>query len=473
MRQLRLLALLAPALLLPAACEDSSGSSSGAVFSPEAGAFETGPSPDAGPLPDGALPDTSAPVGVTVTVIDASGPKKDVRVVFHDAAGAVTGQAVTDVAGKVFVAVAPSMVTVLTKDATQHPAAVTYAGVTDGDNLKVVVPSAAGGTPAGTYDVTFAAGDPLIVSAIDFVVRAGNGCLGSSQSMAGVSVPLSSDCVAAKNAVLVAASNTGVSNGFAFVKDVAAPVAGATVAIGPLSFTAPGTTTIKATNLPTGPTIATDGSFWAIAGGQAEIVELFTGTLETSGLAFSTPTGFADAYQSVVRARLAAGGATSERALARREATTAPASATLASYDFNTALPFVTAVAVAQAVPARPELTFTIADPAAMATADAAVIRTAWFATALDTSATWTFVVPPSTTSFKFPALPVDAPDFIPTTDSFFVDDAAFFDSSQLPSFNASKALPISPTSGADFLKKNVVLPAAGTLRVSRITNNG
>lgn len=474
MRHLRLLALLAPALLLPIACEDSSGSSSGAVFAPEGGpGFEAGP--PLGPLPDGALPDSSLPdtstkpLGVTVTVFDGATPKKDVRVIFHDAAGLVTGQAVTDAAGKASVAAAPSMVTVLTTDG-QSPSAVTFGGVADGDNLKVV-----GRTQfasAGTFGVTFT-DSALIVNANSFSVQAGSNCYANTGSVAAtLSVPLFGDCVAAKNVVLATAANFGTVLGFGFMKNVDAPVGLGNVPVGPLAFSAPGTTTVTATNLPTGGGVNTSASLSAIAGGQGNPMGYSTGTLAGGGVVFPTATGFADAYQAAVHAT--SNGASSDRSLVRREATAAPASAALTAFDFSTALPAISDVAVAQAVPARPDMTLTTADPAALATSDAGIVRLSWFVAAVDTTATWTFVLPPGTTAFKAPALPADATDFVPVTDSFAVDSATFFDASQLPSYGAAKVLPITPGSGLDLIESTRVLPAAGTLRISRFApNNG
>lgn len=472
MRHLRLLALLAPVALLPiVACEDSSGSSSGAVFSPEAGpGFEAGPTPEAGPLPDGALPDTStAPLGVTVTVSDGSTPQKNVRVIFHDASGLVTGQALTDVAGKVTVAIAPSMVTVLQKDSGQRPAVVTFVGVTDGDKLKVVSGGLSGN--AGAYDVTFTGGG-VVANASNFFVQAGNGCSANANVVdAALSVPLFTDCVAAKNAVLATASNGAGVLGFGFVKNVDAPVAAATVAVGPLAFIAPGSTNVKATNLPSAGGVSSNAALSAISSGQAFGLSNYTGTLGGAGLDFATPTGFADAYQTVVRATQVAF-SFGETALVRREATTAPATGALATFDFATALPFITDVTATQAVPARPDVTLTSGNAATLATADAGIVRVSWFASAVDSSASWTIVVPPSTTSFKFPALPADATEFEPVTNSFAVDSATFFDASQLPNYGAAKLLPIKPAFGLDFVESNRVLPAAGTLRVSRFTPN-
>ena len=117
-------------------------------------------------------------------------------------------------------------------------------------------------------------------------------------------------------------------------------------------------------------------------------------------------------------------------------------------------------------------MTFTIADPVAMATADAAVATLSWNVSSLGGRASWTFVLPPNTTSFKFPALPADATDYAPVVDEFSVEHATFFDSSQLPDYKATKLLPITPAFGLDFVESVRLLPAAGTLRVSNFALN-
>ena len=471
MRNLRRLALLAPALfLLPIACEDSS-SSSGGNFTQEAGpGFEAGPTttPEAGPLPDGALPDTFVPPsGVTVTVLDGATPQMGVRVISHDAAGLVTAQATTDATGKVKLATAPSMVTVLSMRFGTDPAPVTFAGVAEGDNLRVVGPAAS--TAAGSYDVTFVAADPLITNANSFSIQGpSNGAsactsFGSAPD-ATINVFLSSDCLAAKNSLLTTASNPGGLVGFGFKKDLVPPPGTTTVAVSLPAFTAPGTTTVKASNLPVG-TVNT--SLLAIANGQAKTLPGSTGgVLDGAGLDFPTPTAFAEAYQTVITAS----SSSALRALVRRAATTAPASVTLPTIDFATALPIISNANVAAPTPARPDITVVTAAPAALATADAGVLRISWFLPAVDGTVSWTFVVPPSTTTFKVPALPADAPDFTPTTDTFRVTDVTFFDASQLPSYQAAKLLPVTPGFGLDFIDSAHPLPSDGTLRISHVT---
>jgi hypothetical protein len=357
------------------------------------------------------------------------------------------------------------MVTVLSTRFGNEPAAVTFAGVTDGDNLRVVAP--ANGAAVGSYTVGFLAGDPLVINANGFSVQgASNGdvaCNGFVDTINGTApVFLTADCVSAKNAILATASNPGGLLGFSFKKDVAPPVGMAIVPVTLPAFTTPGATTVTATDLPGG-TIST--SLFAIANGQARILPSATGALDGAGLVFPTPTSFADAYQTVIRAD---SGFVS-RALVRREATTAPATAKLANFDGTTNLPVVSNATIGVTNPARPDITVLTASPAALAMADAGFLKISWFLASLDTSVSWTFVVPPNTTSFKVPALPADAADFTPTSDTFRVEDVLFFEASQLPSYQAAKTLPVAPGAGPDVVTPSRPLPSDGTLRVTRV----
>jgi hypothetical protein len=228
------------------------------------------------------------------------------------------------------------------------------------------------------------------------------------------------------------------------------------------AFTVPGATTVTATDLPVG-TIAT--SLVAIANGQGRTLPSGTGVLDGGGVVFPTPTGFADAYQTVI----SADSGFVSRTLVRREPTTAPASVTLANFAGTTNLPVVSNATVVVTDPARPEITVLTASPAALALADGGFLNISWFVPALDSNVNWTFVVPPNTTSFKVPALPADVGDFTPSSNSFQVDDVLFFEASQLPNYQAAKALPVTPGDGPDVVTPSYPLPSDGTLRISRV----
>lgn len=475
MRKLRFLALLAPALLLPLACEDSS-SSSGGLFNPEAGpGFEAGPQPEAGPFPEAGADVTIPPIepkGVTVTVVEGLVPKKDARVITHDATGAVIADLKTDATGKVALPLAPSMVTVLTQYGETSGARfepITFAGVADGDNLVVDAkdPYQETANEGGSYTVSF--GQPF-AGASEYYLRVGDCAGGQTTDLASPFVlDVSSSCVGNQNAILVAAraALTGAEVAFGFVKNAAKPAVNGTVAVGPVAFTAAGVTKVDATNLPVGD-VSSFADLYAIANGTSFYATGVGGGFGEGGQSFATATGFADAYQSLVVARHQDSG-THERGFIRREATTAPASATLPVFDFAKALPEITTATLAKPDVARPDVTLTSA--ASLATADGAVATVTWFIPAQEQSGRWTFVLPPTTTAFKVPALPADATVFVPTADSA-IYDVAFVEASLVPGYPELKKLPVSPA-GLTVADAWRPLPAAGTVRMTRWSAGG
>ena len=111
-----------PVVALPffVACEDGNNTSSSGGFTvPEGGSFEAGPPSEAGPVAEGgtdASIDTFVPPkGAKVTVTKNGAAAADIRVIAHDATGAVTGDVKTNATGVANFATAPSMITVLTR----------------------------------------------------------------------------------------------------------------------------------------------------------------------------------------------------------------------------------------------------------------------------------------------------------------------------------------------------------------------
>jgi len=472
MLKLRILGLLAPALLLALACEDESSSSSGAVFSPEAGpGFEAGPAtePEAGPGP---LPEAGADsfvppvlVGVTVTVLEDGAPKKDIRIILHDATGAVTGEMKSDVTGKATLATPPSMVTVLSRsdaDPTAPLSPVTFMGVADGDKLVVTIPSYAAVPTVGRYSVSFEQGGAS-AGATDFIVNAGGSC---NRSVTGIATPLLLDvrpsCLKPPITVIAGAyTDTNPALAIGFAKNVAAPAAGGTVNLGPIAWAAPGATTLTATSLPA---LATDryAEINAIVGGAGFFTGSGSGVLDAGGMTFKTATGFAEAYESLIHVRTSGAGPTMEKALLRREATTAPATSTLPNFDFATALPFITNATLVRPMPARPDVTLTADAP--LTTSSGGLVRLEW-TTASGDFGEWNFVLPPSASAFKVPALPADAAAFLPS-DSVLVGTVTFVGGTSVPGYNALKMLPVRP-GFAPFKAANPHLAAAGTVKLT------
>jgi hypothetical protein len=472
MRQLRLLALLAPALLLlpVVACEDSS-SSPAAAFTFEAGpGFEAGPPAEAGPLPDGGGADADVdafvppvvPKGVSVTVVDALlVGKANVRVISHDATGAVIGDQKTDATGKLTIATAPSAVTVLTTTGSSVTP-VTYFAVADGDKLVVRLQSGVlvDPSPVGQYSVTFT--PPAVAPVPTATVVVGNGCGGSSPDTSmPLVVALYPSCIGAANAVLASGFDVnGGFAGFAFKKGVAKPAASATDPVTLPGWAAAGQTTLDAVNRPAGAN-SLSGSLYMIANGAAFQAN-GSGALGDGGQSYATATGFAEAYQSFVRAGSFAMGA-SDTAIVRRSATTAPASLALPNIDMAAALPFITATAVDSTTPARPSVTIT---SGALTAADGGFASITWL-DATDSLGTWTFVLPASATAtFKVPALPADAAAFAPLAPTN-VQSVVFVEATQIPSYTEIKALPVTPRAQTGIVDGSIPLPIDGTARIT------
>ncbi len=478
MRQLRLLALLGPALLLlPAvACEDPSSTSPQFTF--EAGpGFEAGPPAEGGPIPDGGDIEAAdvivppVPKGVSVTVTDNLVPKANVRVISQDATGAVISEGKTDATGKLKLATAPSIVTVLATS-NSAPTPVSFFAVADGDDLVVRIPSLviAEQSPTGQYTFTFTAG--MQGQSPNATVYVGNGCAGGT---ADTSMPYTFSvyprCLTAANAVLADGSTAGIRDGFTFKKGVAAPPNPNVPLMVTLPvWTTPGKTTLTATNLPSG-YLSVDARLYMIANGAAFPAsdDPRSGTIAGgTGETFATATGFADAYQSFVHTVDDTVGRV-ESSILRRESTTAPDTVTLPNFDFTSALPNNPAAAVDTTTAARPIVKLTSDKP--LTAVDGGLVVLSWSTASVTApiTGTWTFVVPASAAAtFKAPALPgdSDALTFTPTG-PVSVDRATFFEATQLPGYKETKAIPISPRFTFDLLDDSVPLPVNGTVRVT------
>jgi hypothetical protein len=304
---------------------------------------------------------------------------------------------------------------------------------------------------------------------VAFVV-AGNGCGGNgSDSSAPILVDLYPYCVGATNAILADGQDgNGGRVGFAFKKGVltpAAPTPAVDVMLG--AWTAPGTTTLTASHTPSG-AASDSGSLYMIANGESFPAADLLGSLTGGGQSFATATGFAEAYQSIIRSRDDVSDQV-ESSFIRRETTAAPATATLADFDFTNSLPYITGTSVDTTTAARPIVNLTIDVDKPIAVADGGVVVVTWITGGVtaQTTATWTFVVPASSAAtFKAPALPtdVDALTFTPTG-AVNVDRAAFFEATQLPSYKEAKLIPITPRATPDLISGSIALPINGTVR--------
>jgi hypothetical protein len=462
--KLRLVSVCAPVLLAAAACETSSSPAANGV--PDAGpGFETDSSTPPVQLPEGGVdgPVTPPPLqGVTVTVTEDGVTKADVRVLGHDAAGTLNGDKKTDAMGKVSFALAPSMITVLT-GASPNVAPVTFMAVADGDKLAVAskTPSVTGNqSPYAQRTATFTA-DPITLKGNGFLVTVGGSCANSGALVdVPVTVDLFPSCLGPKNSLLTAVTNNGTLTAYGFAKDLAIAM-GSKGTVGPLTFAAPGTTTLTATNVP--PQTGVFTQLTAIANGAGFDVQSQGGTVDAGGVLFSTATGFAEAYQPAVSIASFTATAAAFTGLVRREPTAAPATATLA-FDLSTTLPYISTATLVSS--SRPDVTF--AADAPLTTTDGGVARIRWSTSMVSSNGgEWTFVLPPTATGFKVPALPSDASGYVPAG-TITLADVTYFESSSLPGYAELKALPIQPSVGLDFVDSTRPLPVAGTLKVTR-----
>lgn len=466
MRSLRLLALVLPGAVLPSvliACEDSGSSSGGTLALPEAGpGFEAGTIPDSSitPPPPEAGPDV-APKGVSVTVIQQGAPLQNIRIIAHDASGAVIGDVKTGATGKASFAAAPSMVTVL-DTVFGGPVALTYLGVADGDALIVTRPDPPPGNVVGTYDVTVFPFGP----ASEFALSVGGDNCGAFTTMPFSGIPIPVDlypqCLSATNAVLLHASNGG-NHWYDFKKGVAKPAMGARVAVGPMNV-ASGSTAKLDGAVPAGTNVSTElrsvvGDFAFFTGGGV-------GAFGDGGVVYPIATGFADAYQSRVVAQKTAAGPAIAKGFVRRELAPASTTPTL-TFDLTQSLPFLSNATLAGAVPARSDVTLTA--ESSLASADGGMVSLEWSVPGgVTQSRQWMFVVPPSTTTFKLPALPADAPGHTPGA-NLAIASVAFVEASQLSGYAQLKALPLPITSNVPFVADDTskALPATGTVKVT------
>ncbi|MDB4933932.1 MAG: hypothetical protein JWP87_904 [Labilithrix sp.] len=480
MRPLRLLALVpsvVPALLVAVSCKEVARGP-GAASSREAGPanddVEPGPRREAGVKRDAAAGDDahSPPRGVTVTVMDGTTPREAVRVISHDAAGAVIGEAQTDGAGKATFdgdAAAPAMITVLDSAAAKAPAAVTFLGVEDGDKLTVDLRGQVQADPAqlGSYSVGFAAND-VTKDATLYQAYVGGSCSGQAEdAKAPIVVPLVDSCLGAKNAALVRASGKDGDLGFAFAKDIAKPSGKKAVDVPMKEFKAAGVTQVKARHLPEGGEFS--ARLGALANGRLFAMSEKGGTLDT-GIDYATPTGFADGYQtSVTMTSHPDGGGSAQTTLTRREPTMALASSNLAAFNMESALPLLTTPEVVDKVAGRPEIT--IKSEAPIKVADYGVLRLSW--TAEEDGGTsngaWTVIMPPTTTSVTLPALPDDAKLFTPVS-PITVRTVTILDVSTIPSYTQAKnTVPMPASAPLDLVDLGRPLAFPGLVKVTSL----
>lgn len=410
------MALLAATALV--ACETETSDGPGPSFGVDGSTSPfDGSGLDSATPSDGSAPDAAAAGQVTVRISDRSGPRASVRVVFHDASGAVLETKLTGADGKATSSGAlPAMASALVARGTDRDI-VTWTGLEAGDELALreLVP----GSLLGQYDVTLPG---PFGGATSYDVRAGD-CSAFTEGTSAL-LDLYPGCVSQQGAVLARASDlAGATLAHAFKKGATYPTDGGALAVAMGAWQTPTNVTVNATGL--GP-----------SGADAELVEIADGigfrsfeqTLEESSTAFATATGFSDAHQASLLLYPQPG---AKQIVARRAA---PA-ATIA-LDAAQALPPITATAISGGSARRPVLTWTSSSTAA---ADGGLVRVRFFGPQ-DASYHWTFVIPPGATTVTAPAMPDEANAFLPTAidggpTDFESPEVVFVESDVIPSY--------------------------------------
>jgi hypothetical protein len=237
------------------ACENDGNVGGGPDLSLDGGA----PSFDAGQQPpiDGSVPDVApdappGPPSVTVTVTDRNGPKGNVRVVFHDAAGAVLETKLTGADGKASSAGAlPAMASALLGSGYDRHI-VTWTGVENGDDLAVKdVEPENDETVIGSYNVTLI-GQVADQNAYQYDIYAGScGTTFADTATLTGSLNLYKFCVGSQSSVLVRAVDDGYTPiAHSFKKANPVPTDGGAVAVATGEWKPSATLTITATGVP-------------------------------------------------------------------------------------------------------------------------------------------------------------------------------------------------------------------------------
>ena len=450
-RSALLLAPLAAAAAL-FACEDDTVTGGGVPFTPpDGGGF------DAPPLPD-AAPDASS-TDVTVAVQRMGKPAADVLVVFHDAAGAVIGTAKTGADGKAASSgPTPKMASVLlgsAKDLRRH--ILTWVDVEAGDQL--LASDVAEESNPGTFSIAFA-GSFADAGATSYSASVGECTAFTADPLQAVTVFPGLGCYGPQNAALGRAFQGANVVGYAFAKGAPAlPTDGGAQSVTLGAWAPPQLVDVAEANPPQGALVST--MLLEVASGLS-----FPNHEQVVGNPnqFKVAQGFADAVQGVAIAEL-----DSQNGLARLLAARRVAPAANLALDFAAALPAITDSTADVSSPRRPQIGWTSAAP--LTASDGGAVRLRWFGQGEDSYA-WSFIVPPTATSVKAPAMPAEAADWLPSDEAgatpFDDPQIAFAESDLLAGYRAFRATQglvvplVSPTADP-----SVALPQNGSLKIS------
>ena len=412
--------------------------------------FEGGPTPDA-------APDAPAVPSVSVTVTGASGPKAGVRVVFHDATGAVLDTKLTGSDGKAtHTGTTPSMASALVQAGTKRRI-VTWTGVEDGDDLQLRAEET--DELVGMYSVTFSSMPDGGASM--FAVE---GPCGDNMSYGtAAELPMYRFCSRPQNAFLATARTfSGTLVGHAFKKGNTAITDGGTGAITLGGWQAPSTFSLTAANVPA--EVEFDTELLEIADGAGYRTRW--GDSEGTTVSYRTAAGFADAYQ----ASFWVGFDDIERAITKRVAN----DVTNVAFDYADLLPAIEDAFVDATNPRRPVVSWTPA--ASTANIDGGLVHFTFSRPDDEGTYTWTFVVSPSATSVTAPAMPVEAESFLPpppdagVSTSFWGPKVLLVEADVLPgyaAFRGQQGTLLDATVADIWMRALPALPIDGTFRTT------
>jgi len=419
------------------ACEDESTPAQKFDL-PETGVVDTNQPPvtppDATALPDAlpdVVPDAPKTGPVTVTITSPAGPRANITIVFHDAAGAILSTVTTGADGKATsTGATPAMVTALVGNQFDHHL-VTWTGVEAGDAL-VLRDLDEQNPDVGGFAIS--SGNPDIVGIARYEYRSNQCTRGdTSPNNEPIALGLSRLCVRQNgpSTVLVQAFDEG-SNVVAtsFKKGVTPPNDGGVVPVTMGAWTLPNASTVFAANPPL------NGEL------QVRLQEISDGFGYDKGFrfstdasaAFQTTNGFADAHQGIALHIVPP----STRLVAKR----GPVAANIA-LDYATMLPAITTTAVNGANARRPVLSWTAAG--ALTSTDGGIVRVR-FNGPEDADYFWTFVVPPgaATGTVTGPALPAAADAWLPPVGAQEAyprtPDVLFVEADAIPSYAVFRA---------------------------------
>ena len=379
------------------------------------------PHTDGGGGPD-ATPDAPEVPGVNVTVFGYGGPKAGVRVVFHDATGAVMETKLTGPDGKAkHIGETPAMASALLSFG-ESRRIVTWTGVELGDDLQVL--DREEDDHIGMYSITLP-GEPD-GGANTYTVE--SECDRNLAYGTAAELPLYRSCTRPKNAVLATALSRGDLRGYAFKKGNAAVTDGGTGAFTLGAWVTPTPFTVDVTNLP--PETFYEASLLEVADGAG--FRNYESNQEGATITYGVAPGFADAYQ----ASISFADSGRDRRVAKRVAPGTPST----TLDYDAILPEIEGAELDATNPQRPIVSWTSAAP--LTTTDGGVIHVRFDGPQERTFA-WTFVVPGNATTVTAPAMPPEAESFLPpapdsgTETYFYLPRVMFIEGDAIPSYAA------------------------------------